>query len=337
MARCIWTLVLCLLTTAAAVAQSPGDEGPGNNAGRAARRATQPATEPAAAPEEEMEDAPAEGDRRRGRGEESEGRRGRGDAGEDRGRFGGGFRRGNPIFEALDADSDGSISTAELRKAAVALKKLDADSDGKITLAEASPQGGPGGPGGPFGGGDPAQMVDGMIQQMDRNRDGRIGLDEVTDERSLRMLSNIRDANGDGALDRPELLAGMAQMQQRFGGGGQFGGGPGGGGGFDGARMTERMMANDANGDGKLSPDEVPEQFRGMLQGGDENNDGTIDARELEMATRRMGERFSRGGFGGGERGGRGERGAGRGGEEEREGGEAGERRSRRQRPEAEE
>jgi hypothetical protein len=80
----------------------------------------------------------------------------------------------------------------------------------------------------------------------------------------------------------------------------------------------------------------VPEQFRGMLQGGDENNDGTIDARELEMATRRMGERFSRG-FGGGERGGRGERGAGRGGEEEREAGEAGERRSRRQRPEAEE
>jgi Ca2+-binding EF-hand superfamily protein len=334
MARCIWTLVLSLLTTAAAVAQSPGDEGPGNNAGRAARRATQPATEPAAAEEEEMEDAPAEGQRRRGRGEESEGRRGRGEAGEDRGRFGGGFRRSNPIFEALDADSDGSISTAELRKAAVALKKLDADSDGKITLAEASPQGGPGGPGGPFGGGDPTQMVDGMIRQMDRNRDGRIGLDEV-DERSLRMLSNIRDVNGDGALDRAELLAGMEQMQQRFGGGGgPFGGGPGGGGGFDGARMTERMMANDANGDGKLSPDEVPEQFRGMLQGGDENNDGTIDARELEMATRRMGDRF-RGGFGG-DRGGRSERGAGRGGEEG-EGDEAGERRSRRQRPEAEE
>jgi Ca2+-binding EF-hand superfamily protein len=331
MARCFWTLALCLLTTTVATAQSPGDEGPGDNARRPARRATQPAAAPAE--EEEMEEESADRERRRGRDEESEGRRGRGEAGEDRGRFGGGFRRGNPIFEALDSDSDGSISQAELRRAAASLKKLDADSDGKITLAEASPQGGPGGPGGPFGGGEPAQMVDNMIRQFDRNNDGRIGLDEV-DERSVRMLSNFRDANGDGALDRPELLTGMAQMQQRFGGGG-FGGGPGGGGGFDGARMTERLMANDRNGDGKLSADEVPEQFRGMLQGGDEDNDGNIDARELEMATRRMGERF-RGGFGG-ERGGRGERGAGRGGEEEREGGEAGERRSRRQRPEAEE
>jgi Ca2+-binding EF-hand superfamily protein len=323
-----------LLTTAPAVAQSPGDEGPGNNAGRAARRATQPAVAPAE--EEEMEEEPAEGERRRGRGEESEGRRGRGEAGEDRGRFGGGFRRSNPIFEALDADGDGSISQAELRRAAASLKTLDADSDGKITLAEASPQGGPGGPGGPFGGGDATQMVDNMIRQMDRNRDGRIGLDEVQDERSLRMLSNIQDGNGDGALDRVELLAGMEQMRQRFGGG--FGGGGfGGGGGFDGARMTERLMANDRNGDGKLSADEVPEQFRGMLQGGDEDSDGFIDARELEMSTRRMGERFSRGGFGGGERGERGERGARRGGDEEGEGGEDGERRSRRQRPEAEE
>ncbi len=328
MARCFWTLALCLLTTAAANAQSPGDEGPGNNAGRAARRAAQPAVEPKE--EKEMEEEPAEGERRRGRGEESEGRRGRGEAGEDRGRFGGGFRRGNPIFEALDVDSDGSISQAELRRAAASLKKLDADGDNKITLAEASP---PGGPGGPFGGGgDPAQMVDNMIRQFDRNNDGRIGLDEVTDERSLRMLGNFQDANGDGALDRPELLAGMAQMQQRLGGGGF-----GGGGGFDGARMTERLMANDRDGDGKLSAEEVPEQFRGMLQGGDEDSDGFIDARELEMSTRRMGERFSRGGFGGGERGERGERGARRGGDEEGEGGEDGERRSRRQRPEAEE
>jgi Ca2+-binding EF-hand superfamily protein len=328
MARCFWTLALCLLMSAVATAQAPGDEGPGDGAGSAARRARQPAVEP----EEEMEE-PAEGERgrRRGRGEESDESPGRGGPGEDRGRFGGGFRRGNPIFEALDTDGDQSISAAELRRAAASLKKLDVDGDNKITLAEASPAGGPGGPGGPFGGGDPAQMVDGMIRQMDRNRDGRIGLDEV-DERSLRMLSNIRDANGDGALDRAELMAGMEQMRQRFGGG-PGGGGPGGG--FDGARMTERLMANDQNGDGKLSADEVPEQFQGMLRGGDENEDGMIDARELEMATRRMGERF-RGGFGG-DRGGRGERGAGRGGDEEREGEEGGDRRLRRQRPEAEE
>jgi hypothetical protein len=90
--------------------------------------------------------------------------------------------------------------------------------------------------------------------------------------------------------------------------------------------MTERMMSNDANGDGKLTPEEVPDQFRGMLRNADENDDGSIDAKELASATRRMGERFGRGGAGRPER-------SGRGGDDE----EDGERPSRRQRPEAEE
>jgi Ca2+-binding EF-hand superfamily protein len=233
------------------------------------------------------------------------------------------------MFEAIDANGDGTINNAELRKAIAALRKLDADGDGNITLAEATPQGGPGFRGGPFGGGggDPAQMVDGMIQNLDRNRDGQIGLDEV-DERSLGMLSRFRDVNGDGKLSREELMAGMEQMRQQFGGGG-FGRGGFGGGGFDPQQMTERMMANDQNGDGKLQADEVPEQFRGMLRGADQNEDGASDARELAESSRRMGERFGRGGFGRG--------GFGRGGDEDREeGGEDGERRGRR-RPEAEE
>ncbi len=322
MAKCSWTFALCLVLAAPAAAQSPGDEG----AGGAPRRATQRQQPREVQAEEAPAEEPADEDRSPRRGRER-GERGEADErGDSRGRGGfGGFRRSNPMFEAIDANGDGSINNAELRKAIAAIKKLDADGDGNITLAEASPQGGPGGRGfggGPFGGGgDPAQMVDGMIQNLDRNRDGQIGLDEV-DERSLGMLSRFRDVNGDGALNRVELMAGMEQMRQQFGGGGFPGGGPGGG-GFDARRMTEQLMAGDQNGDGILQPNEVPEQFQRMLGGADEDGDGNISAAEVEQSTRRMGERFGRGGFGRGNRGGD-------------EGDEDGERRGRR-RPEAEE
>ena len=332
MARCVWTIALCFLAAGVATAQAPGDEAPGDNVGRAAERQQRRTTRQSPADEEPAADADgerrrgADGDRRRGRDEEGEA-----------GRFGGEgrFRRANPMFEALDADGDQSISTAELRKAIAALKKLDADGDGLITLDEASPRGpgGIGGPGGPFGGGNPGQFVDSIMQRNDRNGDGRLTLDEMTDERMAMMLANA-DTNNDRAIDRAELEAAMTQMR----GGPGFGGGPGGGfggRGFDARQMTERMMANDRNGDGKLSPDEVPEQGRGMLQGGDLDQDGFIDAAEMEQITRRMGERFGGGrGFGGdrGDRGSRGSRDADE-GDEEGEGG----RRSRRQRPEAEE
>ena len=162
-----------------------------------------------------------------------------------------------------------------------------------------------------------------MMQRSDRNGDGRLTLDEV-DERTALMLATA-DTNGDKAIDRAELEAAMRQRM----GGGQFGGGGGpfGGGGFDPRQMTERMMANDRNGDGKISADEVPPQMQGMLRGADQNNDGAIDASEIEQATRRMGERF------GGGRPGRGDRGA-RGGEE---GDDDGDRPSRRRRPESDE
>ncbi|HEX6963731.1 MAG TPA: hypothetical protein VF175_17825 [Lacipirellula sp.] len=303
MTRYLWILGLSLAMAGSASAQAPGDEGAGDAAGRAPRR--QPASQDAVGEEEEEEmEQPADDDRgarRRGRDEADGDDDRRGSFGDRGGRFG----RGNAMFEAIDADGDGSISSAELRRSAAALKKLDADGDGNITLAEAGSAGGPGmRVGGPFGGGSPEQMVMGMIQQLDRNRDGQIGLDEV-DERSLRMLSQFRDMNEDGKLNQQELLAGVQQMQQRMGGGFGNPGGAFGGGGFDPRQMTERLMANDQNGDGKLTEDEVPPQMQRMLSRADENGDGELDAAEIEASTRRMGERF-RGGFGR-ERGGRGE------------------------------
>ncbi len=57
--------------------------------------------------------------------------RGQGRAGRDR--FG---PPPNPLTEAIDADKDGTISAAEMNKAAAALKKLDRNSDGKLTSDE---------------------------------------------------------------------------------------------------------------------------------------------------------------------------------------------------------
>ena len=60
-----------------------------------------------------------------------------------------------------------------------------------------------------------------------------------------------------------------------------------------------RFMQMDANHDGVLSPNEVPAQSRAMLRDADTNRDGVIDAAEMQIFARKMGERvkaFSAGG-----------------------------------------
>ena len=59
---------------------------------------------------------------------------------------------------------------------------------------------------------------------------------------------------------------------------------PGGG-------MVARMMAGDANGDGVLEGEEVPEMFRAMIGRIDTDGDGRIDADELEAMAKSFAER----------------------------------------------
>jgi photosystem II stability/assembly factor-like uncharacterized protein len=92
----------------------------------------------------------------------------------------------------------------------------------------------------------------------------------------------------------------------------QGGRGPGGGPAGGGAeRMIDRLKQMDANHDGKISKDEVPEQMQRLFDRGDTNGDGVIDEEELKSLPQRMGGGRGAGGGGGGGRGpgGRGDQG----------------------------
>src|SRR5207248_7884756 len=77
------------------------------------------------------------------------------------------------------------------------------------------------------------------MMAFDKNKDGKLTRDEVTDER-LHRLFDRADANGDGVVTVEELTALAAKIDAEqgparggpggFGGGGFGGGGPGGGG-----------------------------------------------------------------------------------------------------------
>lgn len=220
---------------------------------------------------------PGEGDR----GPGGRGGFGGQDGGDRRGGPGGGGRPNMfsflPVLIALDADKNGELSEKELNNATAALKKLDKNGDGKLTEDEIRPErppggrggrggfgdrggdmrggqggfggrggeqgrGGFGGPGGDRGGRpDPAQMVE-RLMAFDKNGDGKLGKDELSE----RMASIIdrADTDKDGFASKEELTK-MASQGGRGGapGGdrrGGFGGPSGDRGSSSGTRRPTR-------------------------------------------------------------------------------------------------
>jgi len=68
-------------------------------------------------------------------------------------------------------------------------------------------------------------------------------------------------------------------------GGPRMGRGPGEPGGFD---LVARIMSFDADGDGRVTRDELPERMRQRFDRMDENGDGSIDAGEAQAGAERM-------------------------------------------------
>ncbi len=122
-----------------------------------------------------------------------------------------------------------------------------------LSHAAAQPPGGKGGKG-KKGGAGGAGLVERMMA-FDKNKDGKLTRDEITDERLLRLFDQA-DANKDGVVTKEELEALAKKLDAEageggfgkggFGKGGEKGkrgfGGPGGGRGFGGPPQPGQVL-----------------------------------------------------------------------------------------------
>ena len=144
------------------------------------------------------------------------------------------------------------------------LRSLDANKDGKIAKDELP------------------ERMQSILTRVDTNKD------EVIDEQELKMLEDRFKGNtaqrpqGNGQpADRPQgqrpqgRASGQPATQAQQGQQRTVGG------------FIARLREMDANQDGKISKDELPERMRSILTRVDTNNDDSIDDKELEaLATR---------------------------------------------------
>ena len=142
--------------------------------------------------------------------------------------------------------------------------------------------------GGPRGGQRPASP---LMMALDADKDGKLSAEEIA---NATVALKTMDKNADGLLDSTELAPTR---------GGQ------GGVGENSNPFVDRMMGQDADGDGKISSEEMSGRMGGMLRRMDTDGDGFVTKDELEAMSKRFQGGGGRGGAG---RGGR--PGGGRGG-----------------------
>ena len=147
------------------------------------------------------------------------------------------------------------------------------------------------GEGGPGPRGGMMRMPNPLMEAIDSDKDGELSPDEIAN--AVVALKKL-DKNDDGKLDATETrpnFEGMGRGGFPGGGGpggfgGGFPGGPGGGQGGNPDEMAQRLLAMDANSDGKLSKEEIPERLQSMLARGDKNEDGSLDKEEIMAVSR---------------------------------------------------
>jgi hypothetical protein len=125
-----------------------------------------------------------------------------------------------------------------------------------------------------------------LMEALDTNKDGKLSADEI--KAAPQALKKL-DKNKDGKLSAEEI--GWPPQFPGFGGGRggpPFGGPPFGGSERGGLSLAERIMARDANGDGKVTKDELPRSMQFLIRLADTNKDGAIDKQEAERLAKKL-------------------------------------------------
>ena len=165
------------------------------------------------------------------------------------------FMQASPLLNAIDANHDGKIDAVELADAPARLKTLDKNGDGKLTRDEGGLPPGfgrPAGPG-PAGGRGPGEAGGRGERGGEAGSAGDAG----------RAVVGVRPG-GAGAEERRFEVPIPGPTADE---------------------LLATLMAWDKNKDGKLSKSEIPERQLGILERGDTDKNGVLDAAELRKLT----------------------------------------------------
>ena len=137
-----------------------------------------------------------------------------------------------------------------------------------------------------------------LMDALDTDKDGKLSADEI---KAAPQAWKKLDKNKDGKLSAEEI--GWPPRFAPFPPGGGRPMGPGRGFPFGGAPLggerggrsfTQRLMSRDANGDGKVTADELPKSMQFLIRLGDADKDGAIDKQEAEQLAQQLGLAASR-------------------------------------------
>jgi hypothetical protein len=136
--------------------------------------------------------------------------------------------------------------------------------------------------GGRFGGrGGPGGMVERVnrVRGWDTNGDGLVARSEAPEP--MRDVFDRMDENGDGVLEADEIDNLSARMGPGAGRGGRGGRGMAG-------DPIARLRSFDADGDGRITREEIPDRAAGMFDRVDANGDGVVVSGELDAMAGRI-------------------------------------------------